>query len=413
LGATATGYSTGVVGGKTACVPDSSGSRATATGYCPSNDAVGPCPGIAASTLNELGKPVLANDTCPCAFTDWDQTGILTGVSGATTCLVEGEGLTRQRLDTDVKAVHSAESFAEWFSDSSFSTRVHDVLELAADGSVYRFSSSTPDAPPGAAGRDIQDDIHGMCLGTATSLSSGYFPLEEQSGSGSTKLCNIWPYWLYSTATSATCRAGSGYPVLGQWDPLAAWDACPSTGTGGFVPNSSGIGTPVQGVLRNYYFSSEIRFTYPYTAPVSLSIESDDDTWVFVNGQLAIDLGSTHPALPGSTTLGPTFGMVAGQTYEIVIFRADRHPRDSTLDIRLPPPAGLRTQCQPTCGDGVVTANEECDEGDANADGAYGGCETNCRFGPFCGDGIRNGTEECDTGLSNGNGSCDEACRSM
>jgi cysteine-rich repeat protein len=59
------------------------------------------------------------------------------------------------------------------------------------------------------------------------------------------------------------------------------------------------------------------------------------------------------------------------------------------------------------CGDGIVTPNEECDDGDDpsknphNGDSAYGGCTTACTYGPYCGDGIVNGTEECDDGQAN------------
>jgi hypothetical protein len=37
-----------------------------------------------------------------------------------------------------------------------------------------------------------------------------------------------------------------------------------------------------------------------------------------------------------------------------------------------------------------------------NNDTTYGGCTTQCKFGPFCGDGMMNGPEECDLGRMNG-----------
>jgi len=66
------------------------------------------------------------------------------------------------------------------------------------------------------------------------------------------------------------------------------------------------------------------------------------------------------------------------------------------------------------CGDGVIQGPEECDEGDANSDFAYGGCNTHCQLGPHCGDGVVNGAEECDEGSGNGapNGDCTDGCRS-
>jgi fibro-slime domain-containing protein len=69
---------------------------------------------------------------------------------------------------------------------------------------------------------------------------------------------------------------------------------------------------------------------------------------------------------------------------------------------------GAITACAPGChtphycGDGHVDSpfGEQCDNGPANSDTAYGGCTTNCKYGPACGDGIVNGTEECDDGVN-------------
>ena len=49
------------------------------------------------------------------------------------------------------------------------------------------------------------------------------------------------------------------------------------------------------------------------------------------------------------------------------------------------------------CGDGIVSGDEECDDGPANSDASYGGCSSQCTINR-CGDGILNGTEECDCG---------------
>ena len=51
-----------------------------------------------------------------------------------------------------------------------------------------------------------------------------------------------------------------------------------------------------------------------------------------------------------------------------------------------------------TCGDGILSHDEECDDRWANDDLAYGGCTTACKLGPHCGDGIVNGSETCDLG---------------
>jgi fibro-slime domain-containing protein len=70
-----------------------------------------------------------------------------------------------------------------------------------------------------------------------------------------------------------------------------------------------------------------------------------------------------------------------------------------------------------SCGDAQVQLDygEECDNGSANSDTAYGGCTTKCKLGPSCGDGVLNGTtshlEACDDGVNDGTyGTCSPGC---
>lgn len=428
MGATTPAGTPGNVGGKTACVPNASGVRAayTAGDACPNTDAVGPCTGIAAATLNAMGKPTLAKDTCPCLFTDWDQTNVTP--AGTAQCWVENEGSMRNRVDTMVKVVKDAASFAQWYTKSDQSTEVRGVLELAAMGAQYQFSSSQPGAMAGAVGRTVLQDIHDNCLGTATPLQSGFFPLEDSMGVGNTKICNLWPYWT-ANLTTANCATGAANPIKSQWDPQAAYDGCPAVGTGGPVPHSSGNpmngSTAIAGVPRNFYFTTEARYLFRYDAPAPLSFYGDDDVWVFVNGRLALDLGAPHERLQGMVTVDPSYGLEVGRIYEIAVFHADRHPRESNYQLTLSSFATTKSVCAPRCGDGIVTLTEECDDGDAttdmdgvvNTDGLYGGCDTQCHFGPFCGDGIKQEPEEqCDKGLENTGsygtiGGCSPSCQ--
>ncbi len=395
------------------CVPNASGTPAayTAGDACPSTDASGPCPGIAAATLGADGKPTLANNMCRCIFTDWDQTGV---ISTAPTCWVENEGSMRNRIDTMVKVVDSPESFKTWYTGAG----VKGTLELASTGTGYQFSSSIPGAMAGTPGRTVNEDIHSNCTGPATPLQSGFFPLDAMG----TKICNIWPYWAYGSATTdAACRAGAGFPAISQWDPLAAWDACPTAGTGGHVPRSDGTGTALQGVMHNFYFTTEARYLFRYSGVQStLSFFGDDDVWVFVNGKLKLDLGAPHERVMGTATIGdPADGLEAGKIYEIAVFHADRHPRESNYQLTLSGFSTSLSNCMPTCGDGVATAAEECDLGTAANTGEYGGCSADCHYGGWCGDGVLNGPEQCDNGyqmngatysLTGATGACTRGC---
>jgi len=71
------------------------------------------------------------------------------------------------------------------------------------------------------------------------------------------------------------------------------------------------------------------------------------------------------------------------------------------------------------CGDSLIWAGKEsCDNGPNNNDSKYGGCSTQCTYGPRCGDGELQSSEECDLGPDNGSGEflpnsvpCDIGCR--
>jgi hypothetical protein len=63
------------------------------------------------------------------------------------------------------------------------------------------------------------------------------------------------------------------------------------------------------------------------------------------------------------------------------------------------------------CGDGAVSATEECDEGGANSDTDPDACRADCRAA-FCGDGVVDADETCDDGENQGTGqgTCPSAC---
>jgi len=63
----------------------------------------------------------------------------------------------------------------------------------------------------------------------------------------------------------------------------------------------------------------------------------------------------------------------------------------------------------PGCGDGVLAADEECDEGAANSDTTPDACRSTC-LSPGCGDGVVDAGEACDDGGPWGGDGCDPSC---
>ncbi|MEO8705013.1 MAG: DUF4215 domain-containing protein [Kofleriaceae bacterium] len=181
----------------------------------------------------------------------------------------------------------------------------------------------------------------------------------------------------------------------------------------GFV----GAGTePARTNGHNFGFTSELRYWFSYAGGEVLSFRGDDDVWVFINGKLAIDLGGVHGAQNASITLDATaatnLSLTVGGTYEVVVLQAERHTTASSYKLTLKGFNAAVSVCDDTCGDGVTSSEEVCDDG-VNQ-GGYGSCVAGCLgFGPRCGDTItQSPQEQCDDGINAGGyDNCSPTCQ--
>lgn len=300
--------------------------------------------GLVANTLGNDKKPVFA----------YDGTALSAGTMG--NC--PQAYATQVRNDPDGVAIHycanfvqNADSFERWYNDvDAYNNTYQQHLILRRDtGDTFIYDSNTHQADGTAY---------------ATNDPKGFWPLEGIAGVTKLRQCNNGP-------------------------------------------------------MRNFHFTSEVHhwFQFDNTQESTLTFTGDDDVFVFIAGTLVLDLGGIHERSVGSVTLTATGDAVQdrptgadvnidlnlehGKIYEIIVFQAERNTCESNYRLELENFNLAKSVCTPVCGDGVVTADEECDDGDDNTDEPeYGKCTDTCQLGPFCGDGSKTDDEACDNGVN-------------
>ncbi len=101
-----------------------------------------------------------------------------------------------------------------------------------------------------------------------------------------------------------------------------------------------------EGEAHNYLFTYELHTQGVYNGGETLHFKADDDLFVFINGQLAVDIGGIHRPFARKLHLddiAAQMGLVAGEAYDYDLFYAERHVTMAHLgfEISVPNPASL------------------------------------------------------------------------
>ncbi len=106
----------------------------------------------------------------------------------------------------------------------------------------------------------------------------------------------------------------------------------PYTSRGGFYPiDDQGFGNENEGE-HNHLFTYELEtwFTYDSAVDPFISVASNADVWLFINGTLVIDMGGVHGQL--EQRIDPNrLCLTEGEDYSVFLFIAQRNPIDSSF----------------------------------------------------------------------------------
>ena len=176
---------------------------------------------------------------------------------------------------------------------------------------------------------DFEATIGGLDTGAVMpTLGADGLPVFNAAGAGAafSNAANFDQWWrpgaLSIAGTNAIALSDAGHPGLFTYS------------NSNFFPIDGQLYGNTPGWPHNYHFTYRLSTMFGFQAGQTFTFAGDDDLWIFLNGQLAMDLGGIHSTASQAITLSEgMFGMTSGNNYRFDLFFAERHTSASTMSI--------------------------------------------------------------------------------